>query len=89
MKALADLKALAAACREAGITHFEGSVPGWDSDRPPVKFVLGAAPVAPAVEAKKPARPTTPTKSPAEQREDDLDRAVGLHVAIHGGGGLT
>lgn len=77
------LSALSVALRAAGVSHYDGPVPGWDRDAKPVKLILGhAAEPAPASSASKPRAPFTLKKMSLEEREA---AALG-HVRLHGGG---
>jgi hypothetical protein len=80
---LDGLKALTAALREAGVSHYDGPVPGWVG-LGNVKLILGPAPLpvdASGAPASEPAKPRSLTR---EEREDELDRLALRHVQIHG-----
>jgi hypothetical protein len=80
------LQTLVGALREAGVSHYDGPVPGWGEGMGSVKLILGAAPGAepaepPAARAQAPKRSLTP-----DEQQDELDRKAFKHVALHGGG---
>jgi hypothetical protein len=74
------LTALVASLREAGVSHYEGWVPGWPGGTS-VKLIV--SPPAPTASIDKP-RPRRQPLTPA-QREEALDRAIEAHLNLHTG----
>lgn len=75
------LSALTAALRAAGVSHYDGPVPNWDSERT-VKLILGA-PLALPVGEPRPAPARRPLTKPSL---DEVEAAVLGHLRVHGGG---
>jgi hypothetical protein len=78
---VAQLSELVAALRAAGITHYDGPVPGWPEGRN-VKLIVGAQPLEPAAAT---AEPKPRRRLTHEEREQALDDALTRHFKIHGG----
>lgn len=79
----AHLTELVAALRAAGVTHYDGPVPGWPEART-VKLIVGPAPIEAGAAASPPADRQRRTLTP-EEREQALDDALIRHFRVHGG----
>ena len=69
------------ALRASGVTHYEGTVPGWGARV--VKLIV--APPAPALAAESTAPQPRPFALPGPMTEAELDARVLGHVRRYGG----